>query len=84
VRLGAEVYRLILHLIVDRLAHYRFQFQDLSNQTGRLPRLPRGIRTWLGALMRTLATLVARHMADRQLRTDAPALGQQVEQITLT
>ena len=59
-RLGAEDYWLFLHLIVERLAHYRFLFQDLSNLTGRLPRLARGIRTWLGALKRTLATLLAR------------------------
>ncbi|HHL2168051.1 TPA: TetR/AcrR family transcriptional regulator [Pseudomonas aeruginosa] len=84
VRLGAEDYWLFLHLIVERLAHYRFLFQDLSNLTGRLPRLARGIRTWLGALKRTLATLLARLKADRQLRSDAPALGQLVEQITLT
>ncbi|MBE0763084.1 TetR family transcriptional regulator, partial [Escherichia coli] len=37
-----------------------------------------------GALKRTLATLLARLKADRQLRSDAPALGQLVEQITLT
>ncbi len=83
-RLGAEDYWLFLHLIVERLAHYRFLFQDLSNLAGRLPKLARGIRNWLNALKRTLASLLARLKAEDQLISDTQALGLLVEQITLT
>ncbi|GBL59400.1 AcrR family transcriptional regulator [Pseudomonas citronellolis] len=83
-RLGAEDYWLFLHLIVERLAHYRFLFQDLSNLAGRLPKLARGMRNWLNALKRTLAALLARLKADGELTSDTDALGQLVEQITLT
>ncbi|MCP1607648.1 transcriptional regulator, TetR family [Pseudomonas citronellolis] len=83
-RLGAEDYWLFLHLIVERLAHYRFLFQDLSNLAGRLPKLARGMRSWLNALKRTLAALLARLKADGELTSDTDALGQLVEQITLT
>ena len=82
--LGAEDYWLFLHLIVERLSQYRFLFQDLSNLAGRLPKLARGIRHWLNALKRTLASLLARLMADGQLNSGTQALGQLVEQITLT
>lgn len=84
VRLEAEDYWLFLHLIVERLAHYRFLFQDLSNLAGRLPRLARGMRGWLNALKRTLAALLARLKADDELTSNTDALGQLVEQITLT
>ncbi|MFC5694116.1 TetR/AcrR family transcriptional regulator [Pseudomonas sp. GCM10022186] len=83
-RLDAEDYWLFLHLIVERLAKYRFLFQDLSNLAGRLPKLARGIRSWLNHLKRTLAALLARLKAERQLVSDTEALGQLVEQITLT
>ncbi|MDG1579853.1 TetR/AcrR family transcriptional regulator [Pseudomonas sp. GOM6] len=84
VDLGAEDYWLFLHLIVERLAQYRFLFQDLSNLAGRLPKLARGIRLWLNQLKRTLASLLARLKTHNQLRSDTAALGQLVEQITLT
>jgi AcrR family transcriptional regulator len=83
-RLDVEDYWLFLHLIVERLAHYRFLFQDLSNLAGRLPKLARGIRQWLNVLKRTLATLLARLKAEEQLVSETQALGQLVEQITLT
>lgn len=83
-QLDVEDYWLFLHLIVERLAQYRFLFQDLSNLAGRLPKLARGIRHWLNALKRTLASLLARLMAEGQLVSDTRALGQLVEQITLT
>ncbi len=82
--LSVEDYWLFLHLIVERLAQYRFLFQDLSNLAGRLPKLARGIRLWLNQLKRTLASLLARLMSHRQLRSGTTALGQLVEQITLT
>ncbi|MEK1904740.1 MAG: TetR/AcrR family transcriptional regulator [Pseudomonas sp.] len=82
--LDAEDYWLFLHLIVERLAQYRFLFQDLSNLAGRLPKLARGIRLWLNQLKRTLASLLARLGAFGQLRSDTQALGQLVEQVTLT
>ena len=50
VELAPEDYWLFLHLIVERLAHYRFLFQDLSNLAGRLPKLAKGIRNLLNAL----------------------------------
>ena len=84
VELGAEDYWLFLHLIVERLAQYRFFFQDLSNLAGRLPKLARGIRQWLNQLKRTLATLLARLKAEGQLLSETQSLGQLVEQITLT
>ncbi|UTW09564.1 TetR/AcrR family transcriptional regulator [Pseudomonas benzenivorans] len=83
-RLDAEDYWLFLHLIVERLAHYRFLFQDLSNLAGRLPKLARGIRQWLNLLKRTMATLLARLKAENLLVSETQALGQLVEQITLT
>lgn len=83
-QLDAQDYWLFLHLIVERMAHYRFLFQDLSNLAGRLPKLAKGIRNLLTALKRTLAFLLARLKADGQLLSDTQALGQLVEQITLT
>ena len=84
VELGVEDYWLFLHLIVERLAQYRVLFQDLSNLAGRLPKLARGMRAWLNALKRTLASLLARLKARDQLVSDTESLGQLVEQITLT
>lgn len=83
-QLEAEDYWLFLHLIVERMAHYRFLFQDLSNLAGRLPKLAKGIRNLLTALKRTLASLLARLKAAGQLVSDTQALGQLVEQITMT
>ena len=83
-QLEAEDYWLFLHLIVERMAHYRFLFQDLSNLAGRLPKLAKGIRSLLTALKRTLASLLARLKASGQLVSSTQALGQLVEQITLT
>lgn len=83
-RLDVEDYWLFLHLIVERLAHYRFLFQDLSNLTSRLPKLERGMRHWLNSLKRALAELLAQLQIDGQLRSDTQSLGQLVEQITLT
>lgn len=83
-RLEVEDYWLFLHLIVERLAQYRFLFQDLSNLAGRLPKLARGVRHWVNALKRTLAALLARLMANDQLDSDTQALGQLLEQITMT
>ena len=59
-------------------------FQDLSNLAGRLPKLARGIRAWLNTLKRTLASLLASLKAQGLLISDTQALGQLVEQITLT
>lgn len=84
VELDVEDYWLFLHLIAERMAHYRFLFQDLSNLTGRLPKIARGIRHWLNALKRTLAALLARLKAENKLLSDTQSLGQLVEQITLT
>ncbi|MDD1969091.1 TetR/AcrR family transcriptional regulator [Pseudomonas putida] len=83
-RLEAEDYWLFLHLIVERLSHYRFLFQDLSNLAGRLPKLARGIRNLLNSIKRTLASLLARLKAEGQVTSDTQALGQLVEQITMT
>ncbi|MCY1266144.1 HTH-type transcriptional regulator MtrR [compost metagenome] len=75
---------LFLHLIVEGLAQYRFLFQDLSNLSGRLPKLARGMRTWLNTLKRTLATLLAQLKGSGQIHSGIESLGQLVEQITLT
>lgn len=83
-RLSPDDYWLFLHLIVERMAHYRFLFQDLSNLAGRLPKLARGVRNLLDAIKRTLASLLANLKAQGLLVSDTPALGHLVEQITLT
>jgi len=83
-QLAPEDYWLFLHLIVERLAQYRFLFQDLSNLAGRLPKLAKGIRQLLNALKRTLASLLAQLKAQGFLVSGTQALGQLVEQITLT
>jgi AcrR family transcriptional regulator len=84
VQLSAEDYWLFLHLIVERMAQYRFLFQDLSNLAGRLPKLARGVRNLLNALKRTLAGLLASLKAQGQIVSSTQALGQLVEQIVLT
>ena len=84
VQLEAEDYWLFLHLIVERMAQYRFLLQDLSNLTGRLPKLARGMRSLINALKRTLAALLASLKAQGQVTSETQALGQLVEQITLT
>lgn len=83
-QLAAEDYWLFLHLIVERLANYRFLFQDLSNLASRLPKLARGMRNLLNTIKRTLASLLARLDAEGQVVSDTQALGHLVEQITLT
>jgi AcrR family transcriptional regulator len=83
-QLAPEDYWLFLHLIVEHLSHYRFLFQDLSNLAGRLPKLARGIRNLLNALKRTLASLLAQLKAQGQLTSDTQALGQLLEQISMT
>ncbi|NAT61501.1 TetR family transcriptional regulator [Pseudomonas syringae pv. actinidifoliorum] len=82
-RLEPEDYWMFLHLIVERLSHYRFLFQDLSNLAGRLPKLARGIRNLLNSIKKTLASLLARLKARGQLVSETQALGQLVEQITM-
>ena len=82
--LEVEDYWLFLHLIVERMAQYRFLFQDLSNLTGRLPKIAHGMRLWLNSLKRTLASLLARLSEDNALLGDTQTLGQLVEQITMT
>lgn len=82
--LEAEDYWLFISLIVEHLSNFRFLFQDLSNLAGRLPKLGRAIRDWLNELKQTLAALLARLKAEGYLESDAPALGQLVEQVTLT
>lgn len=84
VRLAAEDYWLFLHLIVERMAQYRFLFQDLSNLAGRLPKLARGVRSLLNAIKRALAALLASLKGQGQLVSGTQALGQLVEQIVLT
>lgn len=84
VRLDAEDYWLFLHLIVERMAQYQFLFQDLSNLMGRLPKLARGMRNLINAVKRTLASLLASLKAQGQVHSGTQALGQLVEQITLT
>ena len=84
VQLTAEDYWLFLHLIVERMAQYRFLFQDLSNLAGRLPKLARGVRSLPNAIKRTLTSLLASLKAQGQVTSDTQALGQLVEQITLT
>lgn len=81
--LDVEDYWLFLHLIVERLARYRFLFQDLSNLTGRLPKLAHGIRLWLSTLKRAFATLLARLKAEELVQSSTQSLGQLVEQATL-
>lgn len=83
-QLAPEDYWLFLHLIVEHLSHYRFLFQDLSNLAGRLPKLARGIRNLLNALKRTLASLLAQLKTQGQLTSDTQALGQLLEQISMT
>ena len=75
---------MFLHLIVEHMAQYRFLFQDLSNLTGRLPKLARGMRSLINALKRTLAALLASLKSQGLVSSDTQALGQLVEQITLT
>ncbi|KPX99066.1 Transcriptional regulator PhaD [Pseudomonas amygdali pv. myricae] len=82
-RLEAEDYWMFLHLIVERLSHYRFLFQDLSKLAGRLPKLARGIRNLLNSIKKTLASLLARLKSRGQLVSETQALGQLVEQITM-
>lgn len=84
VHLGLDDYWLFLSLMVERLAAYRFLFQDLSNLAERLPRLGRGVRSWLNQLKRTLASMLAQLKAQGHLASDTLALGQLVEQISLT
>jgi AcrR family transcriptional regulator len=84
VLLSIDDYWLFLNLVVERLAHYRFFFHDLSNLAVRLPRLARGVRNWLNQLKRTLAAMLAQLKAKGLLVSDTRALGQLVEQISLT
>ena len=83
-RLEIDDYWLFLNLLAERLAQYRFLFQDLGNLAHGMPKLARGVRLWLNQLKRTLAAMLAQLKAQGQLRSDTLALGQLVEQICLT
>jgi AcrR family transcriptional regulator len=83
-RLTIEDYWLFLELIVERLANYRFLFQDLANLAARMPALARGVRAWLKQLKRCLATLLGQLQDQARLHGEPPVLAQLVEQITLT
>lgn len=83
-QLEIEDYWLFLHLLVERLAEYRFLFQDLANLTVRVPALARGVRAWLNQLRRCLASLLGQLQGQARLRGEPPVLAQLVEQITLT
>ncbi|GLX12249.1 TetR family transcriptional regulator [Pseudomonas straminea] len=84
VDLDAQDYWLFLHLIAEGMSAYRFLFQDLSNLSGRLPKLAAGMRHWLARLRHTLAALLARLKAQHLLVSDEKTLQQLVEQIVLT
>lgn len=83
-KLKLDDYWLFLSLLVERMAQYRFLFQDLSNLAERQPKLGRGVRNWLNQLKRTLALMLAQLKAYGQLQSDTQALGQLVEQMCLT
>jgi len=83
-RLEMDDYWLFLNLLAERLAQYRFLFQDLANLAQGMPKLARGVRLWLNQLKRTLAAMLAQLKAQGHLRSDTLALGQLVEQICLT
>lgn len=83
-RLEMDDYWLFLNLLAERLAQYRFLFQDLGNLAHGMPKLARGVRLWLNQLKRTLAAMLAQLKAQGQLCSDTLALGQLVEQICLT
>lgn len=83
-QLDAEDYWLFVHLIAEGINAYRFLFQDLSNLSGRLPRLAHGMRLWLGQLRRALSELLNLLERQRQLRSGPEARRQLVEQIMLT
>lgn len=84
VDLDAQDYWLFLHLIAEGMSAYRFLFQDLSNLSGRLPKLAVGMRQWLARLRQTLAGLLTRLKERRVLISEEKALQQLVEQIVLT
>lgn len=82
--LQMDDYWLFLNLLAERMAQYRFLFQDLGNLANGMPRLARGVRQWLNQLKRSLASMLAQLKAQGQLCSDTLALGQLVEQICLT
>ena len=84
VLLGTDDFWLFLHLIVERMAHYRFLFQDLSNLASRFPKLARGIRSLLQGLKRTLAALLSDLDEQGALISRREAQQALVEQIILT
>lgn len=84
VLLGTDDFWLFLHLIVERMAHYRFLFQDLSNLAGRFPKLARGIRSLLQDLKKTLAALLSNLDEQGALISRPDAQHALVEQIVLT
>lgn len=84
VQLDVDDYWLFFSLLSERLAQYRFLFQDLANLAQAQPKLARGVRQWLNQLKQTLAAFLAQLKAAEQLRSDTQALGLLVEQICLT
>lgn len=83
-QLDSADYWLFLLLIVEHLSRYRFLFQDLSNLSQRLPKLGHTIRDWINQLKHGIASLLALLKAEGLLESQTNALGQLVEQITLT
>ena len=72
-QLEPQDYWLFLHLIVERMAHYRFLFQDLSNLAGRLPKLARGIRNLLNSL-KNISTLSRRSQGHYRVSVITPSI----------
>lgn len=84
IELSLDDYWVFLSLLTERIAQYRFLFQDLASLAQRLPKLGKNVRNWLNHFKRSLALLLAQLHAKGWLTSDTLALGTLVELISLT
>lgn len=61
---------LLLHLLFESIATYRFLFQDLSNLMSRYPFVRQAMHAWVGQLNRCLTQILLVMRANQQLQCD--------------
>lgn len=84
IKLSFDDYWMFLSLIAENMACYRFLFQDLTSLSARQPKLGQKVRHWLNRFKQTIALMLAQLHSQQLLVSSTQALGNLVEQISLT
>ena len=82
--LTLDDYWTFVSLITESMAAYRFLFQDLTSLSVRQPKLGQKVRHWLNVFKQGIALMLAQLHSQGLLISSTQALGNLVEQISLT